>query len=544
MLKKANIRHKILISVLIFVLGIACGVCVVSFAQSDSEPDIISEGIHISSLDVSGMTHDEAVAEVTNYVNQLSSSAVDLCIGENIVTIPVSELGFSCDVESIVKKAMEIGKTGNIVKRYKEKKDLEQNGSEINLPLNFSDDRIRAVLEEKCAVYNVAAEDAGLTRVSGDFVITGGKQGISLDVEASLNAIKDYMSNKWDGNSASIDLVTVVTEPKSAGADLDKVKDLLGTATTSYSKSASARCGNVERGASLINGTLLYPGEAFSAYETISPISLENGYFMAPSYENGQVVDSPGGGICQVSTTLYNAVLKAELEVTQRSNHSMIVTYVDPSKDAAIAGTYKDFKFVNNTQYPIYIEGITADKKITFNIYGVETRSASRTIDFVSETVSETPPTVVLAATGDNLGHISSSGSPHKGLVAQLWKVEYENGVEVARNVINHSTYKMSPKTINIGTAGASLECMNELNAAIAANDEGLARAVVAKYVAAAQTVPQEGENADNGSQGVIADPGQPVEQPQQPAEQPQQPAEQPQQPAEQPQQPAEQPVQ
>ena len=85
-------------------------------------------------------------------------------------------------------------------------------------------------------------------------------------------------------------------------------------------------------------------------------------------------VQSYGGGVCQVSTTLYNAVLKAELEVTQRSNHSMIVTYVKPSMDAAIAGDYKDLKFVNNLDAPIYIEGYTVGKDIYFNIYGQETR--------------------------------------------------------------------------------------------------------------------------------------------------------------------------
>lgn len=102
-------------------------------------------------------------------------------------------------------------------------------------------------------------------------------------------------------------------------------------------------------------------------YETVAPFTAENGYAMAGSYLNGEVVDSMGGGICQVSTTLYNAVLRAELEVVERSPHSMTVHYVELSEDAAIAGTYKDFKFKNSTDYPIYIEGYTTSvKKITF----------------------------------------------------------------------------------------------------------------------------------------------------------------------------------
>ena len=121
------------------------------------------------------------------------------------------------------------------------------------------------------------------------------------------------------------------------------VKDLLGSFSTNYRSSGWGRAKNVENGASKINGTILYPGDELSVYELVNPFTQENGYELAGSYLNGETVESFGGGICQVSTTLYNAALKAELEITQRYNHSMIVTYVDLSADAAIAGTYKDY---------------------------------------------------------------------------------------------------------------------------------------------------------------------------------------------------------
>ena len=98
-------------------------------------------------------------------------------------------------------------------------------------------------------------------------------------------------------------------------------------------------------GTNLVNGTLVYPGESFSMYETVSPFTEENGYFLAGSYLNGQVVESFGGGICQVSSTLYNAVLRAELQVDERYNHSMIVGYVKASMDAAISEGNKDLIF-------------------------------------------------------------------------------------------------------------------------------------------------------------------------------------------------------
>lgn len=538
MLSKSGVKHKLkyITGALLICLLLSAGIC--AFAKQD-KADTISDGIHIGSVDVSGMTYDDALDAVNEYANSISGTAVNLNIGENKVSVTASELGFNCDTESIVKHALKLGKSGNIVKRYKERKDLETNGSVINLPLEFSDDAIRAVLEEKCRGFDVAAVDAGLTKTSSGFVVTEGSEGVSLDVDASVNAVKDYFAQGFNGTEADIDLVTVVTQPRAAGADLDKVGDLLGTATTSYKSSGAARSGNVQRGASLINGTLLYPGDEFSTYQVISPITIENGYFMAASYENGQVVESPGGGICQVSTTLYNAVLKSELEVTQRSNHSMIVTYVDPSKDAAIAGTYKDFKFVNNTEYPVYIEGITEEKKITFNIYGVETRDSSRSVEYVSETVSETEPTTQLRATSDNFGSISKTQSSHKGVVAQLWKIVYNNGVEQSREVVNHSTYSMSPTVISVGTANASPEALNELNAAIAANDEAAARAVIGKYAAAATTANEEAVSPDAAAEGVVTDPATAAEQTpaegQQPAEQQQEQA----QPEE--QQPAEQ---
>lgn len=102
---------------------------------------------------------------------------------------------------------------------------------------------------------------------------------------------------------------------------------------------------NVRNGASKINGSIIYPGEEFSVHDAVVPFNAENGYELAGSYENGTTVETYGGGICQVSTTLYNAVIRAELEITERSAHSMIVSYVEPSMDAAISGEYKDLKF-------------------------------------------------------------------------------------------------------------------------------------------------------------------------------------------------------
>lgn len=167
------------------------------------------------------------------------------------------------------------------------------------------------------------------------------------------------------------------------------------------------------------------PGEVISGYECLQPFTLENGYKTAAAYENGQVVDSIGGGVCQIATTLYDAALQAEMEIVQRQNHSMIVTYVKPSMDAAIAGTYKDIKIKNNYSTPVYIEGYTSGKKLTFTLYGKETRPSNRQVEYVSETIGTTNPGEPQMITDKSLapGAKVKVQSAHTGYKSRLWKV-------------------------------------------------------------------------------------------------------------------------
>ena len=262
------------------------------------------------------------------------------------------------------------------------------------------------------------------------------------------------------------------------------------------SLSASARVANVENGTRLLNGITLSPGETFSTLELVTPFSVANGYQMAGSYLNGLVVDSLGGGICQVSTTLYNAVLRAELEVSQRSNHSMSVAYVPLSADAAIAESAgKDFCFTNNTDFPIYVEGIaTPDRLVTFNIYGVETRSSARRVEYVSEVLETIQPTTenIIQIQDQPIGYTKIQ-SAHVGYKTRLIKVTYDNGVEVSREVVNKSTYKMVPRTVSVGVATGNPDAYNQLQAAIATGSIHHVCAVAGALAAQAAPAPEQG---------------------------------------------------
>lgn len=449
--------------------------------------ETILKGVSIDKLDVSGMTREEALAALESYEKNLGGQSIKLGIGDNVIEAKLSDLGVTFDNEDLVDEAIGVGRAGNIVKRYKDQKDLQHSGKTFPLSWQTNEDTVRTYVENNCTKYDKKAQNASLTRENGAFNFVAGTEGLELNVDSAVRTISDYLENSWTSdNTEVLNLETQVTEPEGSAEELANIKDLLGSFTTSFSTSGSNRCKNVSSGASHINGTVLYPGEEFSAYETVSPFTEANGYAMAGSYLNGEVVDSMGGGICQVSTTLYNAVLRAELNVTERSPHSMTVHYVDLSEDAAIAGTYKDFKFVNSTEYPIYIEGYTtSDKKITFNIYGKETRDKNRTISFESQIVSETPATTILQEdAGQGIGYKAVSSKGSSSYVAELYKIVKVNGVETDRIKVNKSTYKGTNRVVTYGTAGDPTLSEN-LRAAIAAQDEALADANIAAAVPA-----------------------------------------------------------
>ncbi|MCR5755636.1 MAG: VanW family protein [Acetatifactor sp.] len=447
------------------------------------ESNTIKTGIYANDINLSGMTEAEANAAVETYVEGLKETEITLIAGgDHEVVVTAQDLGIAWGNPELVKNALEVGTRGNVVQRYKMLKDLEHDSLVYPIELTFDIQAINDVLASKCVKYDKKAVNVSLKRENGEFTVVEGQTGHVLDVESSIDTINNFLTGEWDHQPCSIQLDILTAEPVGSAEELSQVKDVLGTFTTSYATSGSSRSANVANGCKLINGVTLYPGEEFSTYKTVSPFSEANGYYMAGSYLNGKVVDSLGGGICQVSTTLYNAVLLSELEVTERHNHSMIVSYVDPSADAAIAeSSGKDFKFVNNTDYPIYIEGYTKDKRITFNIYGKETRDPGHKVRYESEVleVIEPPADIIYADASQPIGYVVSD-SAHIGYKAKLWKIVTENGTEVSRSEVNSSNYKMVPRSATVGTATGDPAAYEEIMAAIGTGSVSHVKDVIA----------------------------------------------------------------
>ncbi len=448
-----------------------------SYAKTTS--DEIAMGVYAEEVDLSGLTKEEAKEAINAYISGKAEEKITLTIGDEELNVSRESLGVSWNNEEVVDEALALGKSGNLIKRYKALKDLQFDNKVYDLRYTADTELIQTVVTEKCTKYNQKAVNVGLKKTDSGFVVVDGKQGVVVDESGAVKTILAFIEGDYSEENTTVAVPTMISEPIGSAEELAKVKDKLGTFKTSFRTSDSDRSKNVRTGVAHIDGTVLYPGETFSTYEYVNPFTEENGYAMAGSYLNGKVVDSLGGGICQVSSTLYNAVLLSELEIVERSPHSMMVTYVQASADAAIAGTYKDFKFKNNTNAPVYIEGYTTDdKQVVFNIYGEETRPAGRTIKFTNKVLESTPAvTQLVADPAQGIGYrIVESG--HNGCKAELYKEVYVDGVLQSSERVNKSNYKVSNRMVYYGINGDPFVSA-QLQNCIAAGDEAGANALL-----------------------------------------------------------------
>ena len=456
-------------------LGMAAAVlfCVVGLgshtqAAMAAEETTIENGISIGNVNVGGMTENQAISAVEEYVDGLMDTTFTLKGETGSIQMTAEDMGVTADADTAVQEALAVGHAGSLINRYKTLQDLKKKKLVLDMHLSVNKQATAEKIYESADDLAVGAVDNGLKRVNGKFEFVKGKEGVEVDVVNSVYAINDFLAQGWDGSNNEIDLVTKTVEPRGDEKELAEITDLIGSYTTNFASSSAGRSKNVITGVRKVDGTILYPGEEFDLAKTVSPFTQENGYELAGAYQNGTVVESFGGGICQVSTTLYNAVLQAELEVTERHNHSMIVKYVEPSMDAAIAGNYKDLKFKNNLDAPVYIEGYCSGGIIYFNVYGKETRPSNREISFESETVSKTDPKVQFTMDASlTAGSVSVTQSGQSGCIAQLWK-------------------------ITIGTKDATSETLSALKAAITIGDEAKVRSAAAGLKTNAQKKEEE----------------------------------------------------
>ncbi|MCH5252951.1 MAG: VanW family protein [Lachnospiraceae bacterium] len=441
----------IVIGILVLLIG---AYVYAAYMMVKPDDDKICEGVYIESVNVSGMTREQAETAVNAYAAECAERTLAVDVNGKTVSTTLADLEYTCNASDSIEQALKLGKESNLFGNYAKIKELKTEHQVYNLEFSYSERKLKQFIKNQCKKECTSAKNSKIKMKKGVLTYTDAKEGVTIDADSTAADIKKAIQEQTDTDVVQVKAAVTIQEPMVTKELASRCKDKLGSFSTNFNAGNISRSKNVANAARLINTSVIYPGETFSVHDAISPLTVDNGYYDAPSYNNGQVVDSIGGGVCQVSTTLYNAVLRAELEIVERSPHSMVVTYVKPSMDAAIAGDYKDFKFRNNTNVPIYIEGGTYSGTVYFNIYGEETRESSRTVTFESEVTEEIEPGAdkITYDKTKPASYTEVTQEAHIGYKAVLWKIVTENG-ETKKTQINSSTYQASPKYVIKGAA-------------------------------------------------------------------------------------------
>lgn len=441
------------------------GVCVLmlvtGFLHSDkvkaeqTDKEEICEGIFLNSIDIGGMTVEEAKKQYESYLKELKGVTVQFRLEEAGCEVDLADLNLKAELDSAIEEAYAYGRRGNILKRYKEITAISQENKVISVPISLNEDYLIEVLDEELSDYIVPAKDASIEFTDGELNIIKDEKGKELNAEETVDKLLEAIEN-WSGEEElRVTVATNELEPEHTTKEIEAVSDELGVFETRYSAGDVSRNNNIMNAANKISGSVIYPGEEFDTMEHLVPFTTANGWSYAGAYLNGEVISDIGGGICQVSTTLYNAVLRAELEVTERYPHSMAVGYVQLSADAALNEGTKNFRFKNNTENPVYIYAYASGGTLHVSIYGKEYRDENRTIEYVNEVLGVIPAGDAIETVDESkpAGYREVTQTAHTGYRANLWKKIYENGELVDTVLVNTSGYNASPERVTVGPA-------------------------------------------------------------------------------------------
>lgn len=432
-------------------------------AAEEAQADTIYDGVWLDTIPVGGETPEKAKAQYKAYLNDLKELTLEFTLKDESYSVRMEELGLEADIDEAVEAAYAYGRRGNILKRYREITDMARDKVEIPVELSFNETHLIELLDENLSDYITPAKDAGLVFEDGTLRVVPGENGKELDSEETVDKVREAI-RAWSGKeSEDVLQIAVVTNelvPEHSTDELASVTDLLGSFNTYYSAGDPSRNNNIMNAANKISNEVIYPGEEFDTMSHLVPFTTANGWSYAGAYLNGEVISDIGGGICQVSTTLYNAVLNAELEVAERYPHSMAVGYVQLSADAALNEGTKNFRFVNNTEHPIFVYAYASGGTMHVSIYGKEYRKEGRTVEYKNEILEVIPAgepiqTIDEAQPAD---FREVKQSAHTGYRARLWKYIYENGQLVDTILVNTSTYNSSPERVTIGNPAATTE--------------------------------------------------------------------------------------
>ncbi len=454
---KSNNKKKTIIAIVSALVVVCCVAGYFVYDQyfkptviSDEQLEILvksatySQGISIDGIDISGKTYEEAKSLVVSAEeDKIESIKYTLKNDHGTVEITGADFAVTFDTEDVLKQALKFGREGNAFDKTYAKEEL-QKGKNFSLTMTIDKETTLNNIDAKVATLSKAAEEPSISISSNqnDLVFKDGSAGYSVDIEA-LNAL---ITTEIDAGNSTVTVIVPTTEvqPTQSLAELKQYSSLISEYKTTYAGSAG-RKSNVVKAAGLMNGTKVEPGQSVSVNDVLGPRVAGKGWSLAPAILEGVHVDELGGGVCQVSSTLYNALLMADVTIIQRSPHTEKSAYVPIGRDATISTGGPDLVFRNDNDHAIFIFAITDTKKstLTFKIYG-EPLDDGVSITLTSSTIATLQPTseeVVIVDPTKPAGYNEVVIARRVGYKSQTFKKYIKDGKVIKTVLVTTDTY-------------------------------------------------------------------------------------------------------
>jgi len=408
-------------------------------------------GTTVDGVDVSGRTLAEAMNYwETNIEPKYRDAAVVLEDGRGVTA---AQLGYTSDYADVLSNAWNAGRSGSLEERYAHLTSRMDAGVSYTVSRSmYTEDLVRRCAEALAGQVDTqptAAAIESFDTKNYTFRFTDGTPGRKLNQQQFMQDVKAVLNN--GGGNVGLHFETIA--PSQTREDIESQYGLICYAITNASSSSSNRLANIKLSLQIINGTCLKPGETFSFNQVVGQRTKARGFKEAPAYFQGEVTEQVGGGICQVSTTLFNAAVKADLKIKERHAHSMTVAYVDLGKDAAVDWGNKDLKFTNTGSDNIYICCyLTDDKRVRFGIFGkLLPNGESITIEG-QQTGTVDYNTEMQVSFTMNSGEKKVVRAGKKGFTATSYKIRWDkNGRQISREELCKSRYNPTTEIIEYG---------------------------------------------------------------------------------------------
>ncbi len=424
---------------------------------------LVFPGVRVEGMELGGKNQAEVFKVFESIDEKVGKRSINFVIDDvsgdlpGKITTTYQEIGIVLDKDKMWQDAVAVGRDGNWWTNILMKWQAKRKGYVISLRLYIDEERAEKFLREKTKPWYREAKDAALQTTEDDKVmIIPHEYGRGVDWDAAMRYLQEEISYR-PGLPLGVTLHLTSIEPKRLTEDVEKyqITELLSGFTTVFNQNEKNRTQNIRIAANSIDGCLIEPGGIFSFNEVVGPRTEEAGYSDAKIFVQNEVVPGIGGGVCQVSSTVYIAALKAEQEIVERYPHSKTVSYATPGLDATVVYGYRDVKFRNNTEGHLLIKCHVEKNRLMVKIYGKE-KKREGTVEIKSRRVSEIQPDTIFLEDPDvPQGEYILARQGEAGLIVVVERFYYDkSGSLIMKEFISRDSYPAVARIIKVREGG------------------------------------------------------------------------------------------